>query len=603
MSKQLVKECGVIYLVSTMVYLQFLFTTILFIGGMPFRDFFICVARLHGIPLGAIIMWCPISLYNMVDKQEKTAIIKFIQQKHLWMHIQIIFFIMLFPVLILGEESYWLLLVVVISFFVIVFNLYLLFIIILFFGTDGNKLYGVLKIQKYFGTWLSGCFVRALYIKKLSVVDFRYSLHSTPQLIDNFIHLERVHIKHQNEYPVHLMPPNGTKIVLIKFNNFHSIPSSAFFNVPSSLTNLTFKNNFRLNTLPASLNNLTNLEYLNISEPNLISIHQESLYSSITRLKILVLHTPSMDLKKNLLCNYLTSLTTLSISSNHLITIPDALSISLPHLTVFNIENTPNLTSLEPIFQCTQLTHLCLTNVIHPSNTTGISSGISKLVNLKRFAAFNNGLTNTTTLEISCIDSISSSIDNLTNLQELWIVYNSSLSSLPLSIGNLTNLQKLGIFCNKSLSSLPSSIGNLINLKKLKISRNDPLSSLPLSIGNLTNLKKLGICGNNSLSSLPSSIGNLINLQELGISENDSISSLPLSIGNLINLQNLWITYNKSLSLLPSSILNFGKHVQICVRGIPSLSVSPLPTIKGFPSLKDIAARICTKLLLLKINK
>ena len=79
----------------------------------------------------------------------------------------------------------------------------------------------------------------------------------------------------------------------------------------------------------------------------------------------------------------------------------------------------------------------------------------------------------------------SSSICNLTSLQELWI-NNNQIDELPNSIGNLTSLQEF--FCgNNQISMLPDSIGNLTNLHKLVIIGNK-ISEIPESIGNLTNL-------------------------------------------------------------------------------------------------------------------
>ncbi len=180
----------------------------------------------------------------------------------------------------------------------------------------------------------------------------------------------------------------------------------------------------------------------------------------------------------DLLCKHLTNLITLSISSKYLTAISDALSTSLLNLTSFSIKNIPYLTSMEPIFKCTQLTHLSLRSVIRSG--IGISSGISKLVNLKRFATFNNGLT-----------SIQPCILSLTLLEELFME-EESISIIPEELcTRLKNLNLLSLNSNPIIN-LPYELKYLVKLKNLYVSENKIMFPIPYSLNKLkiTGLKQ-----------------------------------------------------------------------------------------------------------------
>jgi len=143
------------------------------------------------------------------------------------------------------------------------------------------------------------------------------------------------------------------------------------------------------------------------------------------------------------------------------------------------------------------------------------------------------------------------SLDELTNLNVLYLWNNRLMGGIPAEIGNLTNLQLLYAVSNQ-LTSLPAEIGNLTNLQKLFLSDNQ-LTSLPTEIGNLINLQKLFL-QNNRLTILPAEIGNLTNLQVLSL-YNNQLTSIPADIGNLTNLQQLSLKYNQ-LTILPAEIEN-----------------------------------------------
>ena len=95
----------------------------------------------------------------------------------------------------------------------------------------------------------------------------------------------------------------------------------------------------------------------------------------------------------------------------------------------------------------------------------------------------NNGLT-----------SLSQSIFDQTNLQELDISNNSLTCAIPAEIRKLKNLIILNAIYNQ-MTGVPAEIGQLLNLQVLDLSYNQ-ITGLPNELGNLKNLKTLNLSGN-----------------------------------------------------------------------------------------------------------
>ncbi len=326
---------------------------------------------------------------------------------------------------------------------------------------------------------------------------------STSEVVDKF------YIKYQDTFPTQLN--NGLTIVDIRCNNFNSIPDS-FFDNNTSITELTIRNNTMLHTLPLSLRKLSQLTNLVVVENiNLTSINQDSLYSSITNLKNFCLYnSATMKINTDLLCSYLTNLSVLCIGSNRLTTISDAISTSLNKLTRLALNDCHNLTSLKPIFQCTQL--MCLQLATRNSaQLVGLQllkasyniSSISKLVNLTSLQTYNIQIGTTT---------IHPSILSLTSL-EILTMHRAEISIIPEEMcTRLTNLRKLSLHGNP-ITCIPYALRYLVKLENLGLYKNpsfnlsstiyteiNPLQfAIPYSIyirtSNHHQLPELKICG------------------------------------------------------------------------------------------------------------
>tara|TARA_Y100001935_G_C17303784_1_gene510938 strand:+ start:1200 stop:2690 length:1491 start_codon:yes stop_codon:yes gene_type:complete len=158
------------------------------------------------------------------------------------------------------------------------------------------------------------------------------------------------------------------------------------------------------------------------------------------------------------------------------------------------------------------------------------------------------------------VSTIPSSIDDLTELQQLFLSYN-NISFLSFSIGNLQKLEHLYISWNE-LSTLPDSIGDLENLIVLVAEFNN-LNELPTEINNLSNLETLNL-GGNLITELPY-IGSLESLQTLNIN-NNYITSLPSSITFLSSL-NILNADSNILTSMPNGICDMNSLNLLSISG------------------------------------
>ncbi|RCV30170.1 hypothetical protein SETIT_6G072400v2 [Setaria italica] len=173
------------------------------------------------------------------------------------------------------------------------------------------------------------------------------------------------------------------------------------------------------------------------------------------------------------------------------------------------------------------------------------------------FSGAVGNLTGLQTLEMhdcNTYGSMPSSIGNLTNLRNLYILYGFS-GPMPTAIGELTNLRNLYIEGADFSGPMPAAIGELTNLRNMYIQYSGFSGSMPAPIGNLTNLEAMEISGQIS-GLIPNAIGQLNKLRWLVLQDCNFSGSIPSSIVNLTQLTMLDLSFNSLNGEIPPSIFS-----------------------------------------------
>jgi len=217
------------------------------------------------------------------------------------------------------------------------------------------------------------------------------------------------------------------------------------------VTSLGLDSNMLVGTIPSSISNLTNLQFLALNNNQLTGSIPTQL-GSLTSLQSLILSSNKLtgDIPPDL--GNLTNLLNLNLLGNQL-------TGSIP-------------TSLESL---TNLSHLDLSS----NKLTGIiPSELGNLTSLTVLSLWSNQLTG----------NIPANLGNLPNLQVLYLFGNQLTGSIPPELGNLTNLQYLDLYNNKLTGSIPTQLGSLTNLLQLRLASNSLTGAIPVSLKSLTKL-------------------------------------------------------------------------------------------------------------------
>ncbi|XP_060669247.1 receptor-like protein 7 isoform X13 [Ziziphus jujuba] len=323
--------------------------------------------------------------------------------------------------------------------------------------------------------------------------------------------------------------------------------NSTLFNLVD-LKSLDLSSNEDLQSeMPSRIGNLTNLNYLNLSNsfwfhqiPKTISLLNKLLILDLSYSDEYYCLDQQYDKGSNLSMHMFTNLTrleelyvgcvNLSASGNEW---GQALSSSLPNLRVLSLISC----SLSgPIDK--SLAKLQYLSVIHLDDNDLLSSKVPKF-----FANFSN----LTTLSLSgcgLYGMFPKEIFQVPTLTILDISRNEllggSLPEFPLD----SDLQSLVLYGTNFSGSLPASIGNLGQLSRLDIYHCQFSGSLPKSMANLTQLVHLDLSSNMFTVPIPSFNMSKI-LMEINLSNNSLNGNIPSSLFALPSLDSIHLANNQ----------------------------------------------------------
>ncbi|RCV20478.1 hypothetical protein SETIT_4G059000v2 [Setaria italica] len=159
-----------------------------------------------------------------------------------------------------------------------------------------------------------------------------------------------------------------------------------------------------------------------------------------------------------------------------------------------------------------------------------IPDGLGNLSMLQRISMSHNQLSST----------IPQSLFNLHNLIELDISNNHLIGTLKADIGSLNTINKIDLSTNQLLGDLPDSFGQLQMLTYLNLSHNSFQDSIPNSYGKLASMETLDLSYNNLSGNIPMYLANFTYLTNLNLSFNKLQGRIPEGgIFSNISLQSL----------------------------------------------------------------
>ncbi|KAD2806065.1 hypothetical protein E3N88_39442 [Mikania micrantha] len=336
-------------------------------------------------------------------------------------------------------------------------------------------------------------------------------------------------------------------------------------------------------TLPSSLQNLTNLSFLNLSNNFLSGLLPDGFFSSFNNL-----HT--IDLSDNYVHGNLSNILPATIkeinfSSNSFFgTIPPSICINSPALVILDLSLNYFTGNIPQGFgTCSNLQVLSLGF----NNLTGkIPTDINGVRSLQHLSLPGNSLTN----------EIGEKITSLTNLRSLVLFGNMFSGSIPLNIGKLSLLEKLELHINRLNGTLPLSLMNCTKLKILNLRVNSLGGRLSdFDFSNFTQLAIVDMGENQFGGVLPKSLFLCRSLTAIRLSTNKLEGEILPDILELPSLSFLSLSNNTFKNIIQAlDILSSHEKLTTLILSKNFFNETlPAAGISGFQDLKILALGGC----------
>ncbi|MEK7989369.1 MAG: leucine-rich repeat domain-containing protein, partial [Thiotrichaceae bacterium] len=178
------------------------------------------------------------------------------------------------------------------------------------------------------------------------------------------------------------------------------------------------------------------------------------------------------------------------------------------------------------------------TNTPCSNNWKGIWCSQGSVVNV---ILSNNGLKGT----------IPNQLNNLANLQYLYLNQNRLTGSIPSELGSLTSLKYLNLSVNTLSGQIPSELGNLSNLLSISLQTNLLTGEIPPKLFQASNLMQVTLYGNQLTGQVPATLSSS-NLNHLSIFDNQLEGEFPLLPSSLQSTLTAGYLRNNNLCRKPN---------------------------------------------------
>ncbi|KAF8641577.1 hypothetical protein HU200_067767 [Digitaria exilis] len=323
-----------------------------------------------------------------------------------------------------------------------------------------------------------------------------------------------------------------------------TIPPNAFCNIPR-IQNLYMSNNQFHGHIPSSIANASNLGSFSAGQ-NYLSGTLPSNIGGLQRLQRLVLSYNFLKINEPKDWNFMTALTNCS----------ELLDLELDFNDVTG-ELPSSLSNLSTSLEKLALSGNQIFGVI-PQN-------IGNLIALETLALELNNLTGPyLSLYNNNFWGDLQLIGNLTQLNYLYIGYNSFNGTVPNTLGNLKSLLEFDLSYNKLTGSIPASLLQIPTLShESRLSHNLLEGPIPPEFGNLKSVSIFHAESNRLTGEIPSTLGECQLLQNLHLQNNFLSGTLPNSLIGLKNLEILDLSNNSFSGQIPKFLGNISTLIYL----------------------------------------